>query len=131
MFRAFGALPLWLLCLCAPAAPALALSCSINASNVAFGTFVPTSATVDSAGLMNLQCNGVPANRLVRVCVSISAGTGSDLVSRSMSGPGTANLRYQLYTDNERTIPWGSWQPDLYGGGYQWDLIGLRTNLTT
>jgi spore coat protein U-like protein len=125
-----GGLLLCLICLCGPAAPAFALSCSINASNVAFGSFVPAGSPVDATGIMILHCNGVSPNRLLRVCVNISAGPASDATSRFMIGPGSAQLRYQLYTDSGRTIPWGSWQANLYGGGYQWDLIGLRTNLT-
>src|SRR3954463_14991567 len=91
-----------------------------------------TGAVDDSTGTLTMNCNGT-GNRPQRICVSINGGSDFDATSRVMIGPGGARLRYQLYTDAARTIPWGSYSPSLYGGGFQWDVSpsGGSTAFTT
>lgn len=124
---------LWLICLVAAPDPAFALSCSLSISPVIFPSVdVTTGAAQDTTGSVQMHCNGIPANRPLRFCVAISGGTDFDATSRIMDeirGPGL--LRYQLYSDAARTVPWGSWLPPLYGGGYQWDIATSATLQTT
>lgn len=124
---------LWLVCLVAAPGPAFALSCSLSISAVIFPSVdVTTGAAQDTTGNVQMQCNGIPANRPLRFCVSISGGTAFDATSRFMNAAlGPSQLRYQLYSDAARTVPWGSWAPPLYGGGYQWDIATSATVETT
>lgn len=64
---------------------------------------------VDTTATLTVRCTGLVG--LVQVCVSIEAGTGgaNGQAARYMRRVGgTESLRYQLYQDSARTIPWGS-----------------------
>jgi spore coat protein U-like protein len=118
--------------LCALASPALAaFSCSMSASDIAFGNAdVTAGSAVSSSGLLTLTCTGVPNNKVIRMCVSIDGGSASDSTSRLMNGSGASQLRYQLYSDAGSTTPWGSWLSNIYGGGFTWDILGTTSTMT-
>jgi spore coat protein U-like protein len=121
-----GRLLLWLVWLGLTASPAFALTCRLGVISVVFTSLdVTTGAPDDASGTATMDCVGIPANRRLRFCVSIDGGTASDATSRFMTS-GTSLLRFQLYTDAARTVPWGSWAPNLYGGGFQWDVLTTR-----
>ena len=120
-----------LLCLFCYAAPAHAFSCTMAATNIAFGSIdVTTGSAVSNTGTFTVTCSGSPSNQLMRMCVSINGGSSSDSTSRLMNGPGASKLRFQLYSDSSHTTPWGSWPLNLYGGGNTWDVLGTTSTST-
>ena len=84
----------------------LTSSCTISATNVAFGTFTPTAAStmLNGSGTITSTCsNAVPYT------LNINAGNGT-FAARSMKGSATGNtdvLGYNLYTDNTYTNVFG------------------------
>ncbi len=105
-------------CLDDPKAFALGFStCNVSMTAIAFGSIdVTTGAAVDSTGTVTVTCSGglLPLSYQL-VCISIGAGSNGDATSRRMSGPSL--LRYELYSDSARTIPWGSWQTGYHSSG--------------
>ena len=111
--------------------PALAYSCTIAVTSLAFGNVdVGTGAPVDSTATLTLNCSGAPSNKWVRNCVSINGGIAWDATSRLMNGLGAPQLRFQLYSDAARTVVWGSWPANLYNGGFTWDVFSTSANIT-
>ena len=100
-----------------PAAYALGSTCNVSMTTLAFGNIdVTTGAVVDSTGTVTVTCTGgLPVLGSQLVCINIGAGSNGDATSRRMSGP--SFLRYELYLDAARTIPWGSWQTGYHGAG--------------
>jgi spore coat protein U-like protein len=85
------------------ARPAAAAQCGVSSSNIQFGNF--TGATIHITGTLTLNCpNGAPYQ------VSLDAGTGSGatITTRSMTGPGSVLLGYQLFRDSAYTTNWGN-----------------------
>jgi spore coat protein U-like protein len=123
----------WLivLSLCVLGSPALAFSCSMSATTIAFGNLdVTTGAAVSSTGTLTLTCSGVPSNHYLLMCVSLDGGSAYNSTSRLMNSTGGAQLADQLYTNSGDTTPWGSWPLNLYGGGYSWTPYGTNSNGT-
>ena len=119
----------FLACLCGASNSALAYSCSVSVTSLAFGNVdVLSGSAIASTAALSISCSGAPANAL-RMCININGGTASDSTSRQMSGPGSNQLRYQLFSDSTRTTPWGSWSANLYGGGFQWDVPNSSSNV--
>lgn len=80
---------------------ASAASCTVNPTNVNFGSFSPlTLLTVDSTGSITVSCTDV-----VFYSVALSTGNGSYL-QRSMISGGYS-LDYNLYSDASFTQVWG------------------------
>lgn len=82
-------------------------SCSVSASNLAFGNIDPllnsTTAT-DATTTISVTCaNGTAYN------VGLNAGTatGATVTARKMTS-GTNTLDYALYSDSGRTTNWGN-----------------------
>jgi len=124
-------LVLLVICFLAASNRAFAFSCSMTATAVAFGSVdVTTGSAVNSTGTLTLNCSGGPGGKYLLICVSIDGGSAHDGTSRLMNGPGAAQLRYQLYSDSARTVPWGSWPLSLYGGGYSWTPFSTTSNGT-
>jgi len=100
---------LWL----AAASPAIALTCSITASDVAFGSIDPLAgAVVDVSGTVQVNCSElVPPilDTTVGVCIYLDAGSGGSdgSVFRFML-QGATTLPYNLYKDAARSVIWGS-----------------------
>jgi len=117
--------------LCGDPHQALAFSCTMSATNIAFGSNNFNSGSdVSSSGTMTLTCNGAPKNKTIRMCVSIVGGSAHNSSTRLMNGPGTPQLSYQLYSDASHTTVWGSWPLALYGGGVTWDIFSTGPNVT-
>jgi spore coat protein U-like protein len=107
-----------------------AASCSISMQNVAFGNVDVTPGTaVDTSATLQVTCAGSPPMG-ERLCISIGAVTGDDATSRKMTGPGSATIRYDLYTTAARTTVWGSWQTGYKSPGVQQDVANGTTSLT-
>jgi spore coat protein U-like protein len=85
-------------------------SCIVAASSLAFPTYTPTSATVTTGSTtLNVTCTlGAPYT----VALSNGSGTGADATAgasgRKMTGPGSAQLGYNLYQDSSYAQAWGS-----------------------
>jgi len=107
----------------APAAHA-ALSCSITAPTMDFGTLstVPLPQT-DTTPSLTVNCTGGTAGATVRMCVGIDAGTGFGSASpQRFMGSGTDNVEYQIYSDAAHSTPWGN---TSFSGGMQEPLPSL------
>ena len=80
-------------------------SCTISASDLAFGAYDPVGGDVDGQSQVSLVCtNSSNWN------VGLNAGTfaGATVTTRKMTGPGVYSLNYGLYTDAARTTNWGN-----------------------
>lgn len=87
---------------------AQAAVCTASIDNMVFGA-VDTlgGGPSDMTASLSIGCESLLG---VTVCAGLGAGSGgvaSDNV-RLMSGPDGASLRYQLYQDAARAVPWGS-----------------------
>lgn len=80
-------------------------SCSISATNVAFGTVTPAATgSATATGTITSRCSNA-----VAYTMAINAGSGT-LASRTMAGGVAGNtdkLAYNLYTDAGATQVWG------------------------
>ena len=82
----------------------IAPSCSVSATNLAFGSRGVLSANIDSTATVNVQCTG---NTGYNVGLAAGGGTGATTSNRSMTGP-AGSVRYGLYQDASRSINWGN-----------------------
>lgn len=81
---------------------AVAATCVISATNLAFGTY--SGVQTDSTSTLSATCtNTTPYT----VGLSVGAATGATATARSMTGPSAALLGYALYRDAARTLNWG------------------------
>lgn len=88
------------------AGPSRAQSCSLAITSMNFGSpAVLSGAPVDSTATITASCTNYAA---ANICVGLDAGSGGlSGFTRLMTGP-SGSLRYNLYQDAARTIPWGS-----------------------
>jgi len=117
------AIALLLMLLAAPMAQA-ALSCSVSAPTMDFGTLstVPFPQT-DTTPSLTINCTGGTAGATVRMCVGIDAGTGLGSASPSrFMGSGTNSIEYQIYSDAAHSVVWGN---TTFSGGMQEPLPSL------
>lgn len=107
-----------------------AASCSISMQNVAFGSVDVTPGTaVDTTATLQVTCSGSPPMG-ERLCINLGAAAADDATSRKMTGPSSATLRYDLYTNAARTTLWGSWQDGYHTPGVQVDVANGTTSYT-
>ena len=97
------------------AVEAQAHTCSVTATPLVFGSYQsPNGPRVDSSATVQVSCT--PTYLLLACSVSytlsISAGTVGTPGARQMAH-GAGRMRYDLYSDAGRTVPWG----DGGGGG--------------
>ena len=111
--KSFSTIPILFLALLAM--PAFGASCSVTATGVAFGSYIPNQAMpADSAGSMTIVClKGVLDSLPLTVSYSIDMSRGSSVSysPREMTS-GANTLRYNLYRDALRLSIWG----DTTGG---------------
>jgi spore coat protein U-like protein len=110
------------------ASPALAQSCNFSISNLDFGTINVTANTpFTSTATYSASCTGT-ANRTVRTCPNIDAGSGGTTSGspRFLLNGGT-QLNFNLYQDGSYTSVWGS---NLWGfaGSYPSPTIDVALN---
>lgn len=79
--------------------------CQIRgAVGVSFGTYLTTDPLPrDSAGSITYRCEG----QTTPVTIDFSTGGSGSALSRSMAGPGSPRLQYNIYLDATRLITWG------------------------
>jgi spore coat protein U-like protein len=82
---------------------AVAATCLITATNLAFGTY--TGVLASSTSTISVTCTNTTTWN-----VGLNAGTapGATVTTRKMSGPGGAPLAYSLSQDAAHTINWGN-----------------------
>ena len=81
----------------------IAKSCSVTATNLAFGTY--TGVLINSTSTISATCtNTTPYN------VGLNAGlaTGATVINRSMTGPAAALLHYKMFSNSGHTTNWGN-----------------------
>jgi spore coat protein U-like protein len=86
-----------------PAAHALITSCTVTATAVAFGTYIPLT-TATSTGTLSLSCDVVLPSS---VTIALSTGASNTFAARTMSN-GTSTLSYNLYTTAANNVIWGN-----------------------
>ncbi len=111
--------------LCVPReAQALCLlcSCTVSASPMSFGTYVPlNNAPLDAATTVNVSCTGVGA--LSAVEISLDPGQSGNFAIRQMRS-GVHELDYNIYSNASRTQIWGDGASG-YGSVIVPNLLGL------
>lgn len=81
-----------------------ALSCTVSATTVAFGTYNPIVTTpTDSTGTVTVTCKGAAS---ATYSILLSAGSSGTYSLRRMPNS-SGTLAYQLYTDAAHTLVWG------------------------
>jgi spore coat protein U-like protein len=78
-------------------------SCSVSATNLAFGGY--SGALLKSTSTISVSCTNTTAYN-----VGLNAGlaTGATVTNRSMTGPGSALLHYDLFSNSGYTTNWGN-----------------------
>jgi len=81
-------------------------ACSVTATGVAFGTYVPSS-TSNSTGTVTVSCSAL-LGVLFSWTIALNAGvnSGGSFSNRRMAS-GSSYLSYQLYTNSGHTTVWG------------------------
>lgn len=104
------AMALAALCIVAMPGQAHAQSCSATITDVDFGSpNLMSTAPTDAIATVTVTCTGIPLFTTVKMCPSISDGSGGSSGSgRLLRGPGNAALAYQLFQDASRTQAWGA-----------------------
>jgi spore coat protein U-like protein len=82
---------------------AAAPSCSVTATNVAFGTYNPANPALAYTGTLRVLCSSGPTT----FTIALGAGSSGTILARTMKN-GAATLAYQLYTDAAHTRIWGN-----------------------
>jgi spore coat protein U-like protein len=78
-------------------------TCTVSATSLVFGTYA--SALVSATSTITATCtNTTPYN------IGLNAGTatGATVTNRSMTGPSSSLLHYNLYSDSGHTTNWGN-----------------------
>ncbi|HUE79479.1 MAG TPA: spore coat protein U domain-containing protein [Sphingomicrobium sp.] len=90
----------------APASAAASASCALSATPLAFGRYVPSrNAPADFTATVSLTCTA-SGSALDRVEGTISLIGAAGPFGRAMAD-GPHRLRYQLFLDPAKMIPWG------------------------
>ena len=82
-----------------------AVHCTVSASGLSFGRYTPgTPLSNDSTATLSLTCSSpAPMPMPVRLSIALEGAAAP----RQLAGTGGHGLRYQLYVDAARSIPWG------------------------
>jgi spore coat protein U-like protein len=103
-------------------ADARAQSCSVSATNLAFGdvtSAILANQASTTTGTISYSCTGATANSTLTVCVALDTYNSSN--TRSMTS-GSNTLTYQIYSNSGYTTAWG----DASNGGIV--TVQLPTN---
>lgn len=117
---------LFLILACAVPLDARAQTCSASTTALAFGTYdVTLSSPTDTTATISVSC-GSTISLLVGYTITLSTGSSGTYSARTMPGPNSTALSYQIYTDNGRSVVWGngSGTTGSVSDGY---LLGIGT----
>jgi spore coat protein U-like protein len=103
-----------------PARASGGANCSVSATPLAFGKYVPTSTSpADFTATISVTCTtSGPTPAAIRGTIALAGGTGPSV--RQLTD-GVHRLRYQLYLDPTRSVLWG----DGNGGSSTASLSGI------
>jgi spore coat protein U-like protein len=90
------------------ATPALAQTCTVSITDMSFGPDVDTltGSATDTTATIAYNCTGGSTERVL-ICVYLGEGSVPASGNRRMSD-GSNNLSYDLYSNTERSVIWGS-----------------------
>lgn len=95
--------------------PALALTCSADIRDLSFGgvdVLGSDNPLATSSAQVSVTCQRdlleLGAMNTITACVYIGAGSGGSSAGMRQLSAGANTLRYQLYADAARSVPWGS-----------------------
>jgi spore coat protein U-like protein len=113
-----AALALCLWCWPAGINRAMAQSCTLSVTNVAFASVDVTANTTSSTtATLSVTCTGLILLP-VQVCISLGPGSaGANSPSDRLMANGANQLHYGLFTDAAHTSPWGSYVTAGFGTG--------------
>lgn len=78
-------------------------NCTITATNLAFGTVGVLNHAITGNTNLSVRCTNGDAWR-----ISLNGGGSGNVAARTMQRTGGGgSIQYQLYTDANRTVPWG------------------------
>jgi spore coat protein U-like protein len=81
-------------------------TCSVTATNVAFGVYTPLT-TLNSTGTVSVTCSGVSLPTIVPVVISLNAGSSGGTFAARLMASGANRLSYNLYTASNDLNIWG------------------------
>lgn len=88
-----------------------AATCSVVATPVLFGVYVPTAISpVDSNGAITVSCKGT-GNVSYTIALSAGLNGAGYLPRRMLNSAASFLLDYNLYIDAGRTVIWGNGSP--------------------
>lgn len=79
-------------------------NCTLSASALAFGNYVPTAQSLATAPL-TVTCTDTTT---YNVGLNSGTGNGSSGTTRYMTGPSAALIQYQLFLDSGMSMVWGN-----------------------
>ena len=87
-----------------------AASCTVSATGVAFGIYVPTPATpTDNTGTVTVTCSAVAQPVQYTIALNAGQNSGGSFSNRRMrNATSDTFLSYQLYANSTRTTIWGN-----------------------
>jgi spore coat protein U-like protein len=92
--------------------PGAAQSCTFSIANLSFGTYI--SPLLNGVTPATVDC---PFGQQYTIGLNAGTGAGATTTLRKMTGPGGAELNYQLFRDSARTLNWGNTSGvDIYSG---------------
>jgi spore coat protein U-like protein len=77
-------------------------SCSISASNMAFGNY--SLAQLDATSSVTVTCT---SGAVVKIGLNAGTGSGATVSARKMTS-GSNSLNYGMYRDSNRSLNWGN-----------------------
>jgi spore coat protein U-like protein len=77
--------------------------CGIGANALNFGNY--TGAVLDATTTLQVACTG---GTTYNVGLNVGTGAGATITTREMTGPGGAELSYQLFSDAGYSVNWGN-----------------------
>ncbi len=91
------------------APPALAQTCTVSITSMSFGTDVDTltGSATDTTATLDYNCTGEGTERVL-ICVYLGEGSVPASGNRRMSNGSGDFLSYELYSNAERSVVWGS-----------------------
>lgn len=79
--------------------------CNISAAPLDFGTVGLLTANVDASSTLTVQCT---ASAPYSIALNAGIGNGANVSTRRMTrSGGQQTVNYQLFSDANRTVPWG------------------------
>ena len=107
----------------------LGCSCSVSATDLAFGIYDPFSASnSDSVGNIEVSCGAFVLGATISYEIRLSTGSSGTYAARTLTSGGSS-IAYNLYTDAGRSQVWGdaSGSTNSVSDGYLLSLIKNRS----